>query len=208
EEILFDQPLEQITHLIGAALNVAEDAIPRGWASKTADAVRNAINLGWFGSAPPISSLTEAPNTIYPLHCTVVPLLVKLFCRFGQNERSLFSFLLASEPFGLQRFSDTPATLKNVYRIHHLYDYAAIAFGHRLSIQSYRNHWNHIDSLVRSFPSTDDLEIAVLKTIGLLNLINSPDLLPTEEAVVLAVADDAEKEAAVQKVLDRLHKQK
>ena len=34
EEILFDQPLEQITHLIGAALNVAEEHVPRGWVSK------------------------------------------------------------------------------------------------------------------------------------------------------------------------------
>jgi hypothetical protein len=72
---------------------------------------------------------------------------------------------------------------------HNLYDYAASNFGHSLSVQSYRNHWNHIDSLVRSFPSENEVELAVLKTAGLLNLRNTPALTPTMEALTLAVAD-------------------
>lgn len=207
EEILFDQPLEQITYLIGAALNVTDKALPRSWPSKAVGAMRNAIDYGWFGSAAPISSLTAGSKAIYPLHPTVVPVLVKLFSRFGQNERSLFSFLLSMEPFGLQAFSDAPAKADSLYRIHNLYDYAASTFGPQLSVQSYRNHWNHIDSLVRSFPSADDVEVAVLKTVGLLNLINSPDLLPTEDALVLAVASRKD-EIAVRSAVQRLHKQK
>lgn len=209
EEVLFDQPLEQITHLIGAALNVADESFPRGWASNAVNSMRTAINYGWFGSAPPISSLTAGAKAIYPLHPTVVPVLVKLFSRFGQNERSLFSFLLAGEPFGLQNFSEIPATAESIYRIHNLYDYAALTFGHRLSVQSYRNHWNHIDSLVRSFPSRNTLEVAVLKTVGLLNLLGSSDLAPTEESLVLAVANaTAEDEASVRKAIHWLHKEK
>jgi hypothetical protein len=139
----------------------------------------------------------------------VIPVLVKLFSRFGQNERSLFSFLLAGEPFGLQTFSNVSAAIENIYRIHDLYDYAATAFGHRLSVQTYRSHWNHIDSLVRSFPSADALEVAVLKTVGLLNLINSPELVATEDALVLAIAGgDAEKETAVRPAINRLHRAK
>lgn len=208
EEILFDQPLEQITYLIGAALNVDQDSFPRGWASKATVSMRAAIDNGWFGSAPPISSLTSAAKATYPLHPTIIPVLVKLFRRFGQNERSLFSFLLSGEPFGLQLFSQTPATAENLYRIHHLYDYAATTFGHRLSTQSYRNHWNHIDSLVRSFPSSNDVELAVLKTVGLLNLINAPDIVPTEEALVLAVADTGPETEAARKAIQRLNKEK
>lgn len=208
EEILFDQPLEQITYLIGAALNVDQNAYPRGWASKSATSMRAAIDCGWFGSAPPVSSLISAAKATYPLHPTIVPVLVKLFRRFGQNERSLFSFLLSGEPFGLQLFSQTPATAENLYRIHHLYDYAATTFGHRLSMQSYRNHWNHIDSLVRSFPSSNDVELAVLKTVGLLNLINAPGIVPTEEALVLAVADAGPETEAARKAIQMLSKEK
>ena len=173
EEVLFDQPLEQVIYLIGAALNVDEEMFPRGWASKSTVSMRAAIDYGWFGPAPPITSLTTAARTIYPLHPTIIPVLVKLFSRFAQNERSLFSFLLSGEPFGLQGFSQTPASAGSLFRIHHLYDYASATFGHRLSAQSYRNHWNHIDSLVRSFPSTNDVELAVLKTVGLLSAVES-----------------------------------
>ena len=106
-------------------------------------------------------------------------------------------------------FSDIPATVESIYRIHDLYDYAATAFGHRLSVQSYRSHWNHIDSLVRSFPSANALEVAVLKTVGLLNLINSPELVATEDTLILAIADaDAKNEDAVRTAIDRLHREK
>jgi hypothetical protein len=209
EEILFDQPLEQIVHLIGAALNVSESAYPRGWASLSVRAMKATISNGWFGSAPPVSSLTAAAKTSYPIHPTAIPVLVRLFSRFGQNERSLFSFLLSGEPFALQDFAVSPATAGNLYRIHHLYDYAAATFGQRLSNQGYRNHWNHIDSLIRSFPSANDVELAVLKTVGLLNLVNVPSLSPTEEAIVLAVGDTTGiAETETRKAIQKLQKEK
>ncbi|MDB6057678.1 MAG: hypothetical protein JWO95_1522 [Verrucomicrobiales bacterium] len=188
EELVFDQPLDQITHLIGSALNVSERLYPKGADSRAKTAMQTAAEIGWFGAAPATSSLTAAAQHLYPLHPTTIPVLVKLFSRFGQNERSLFSFLLSNEPYGLQAFSEQEARAESFYRIHNLYDYTAANFGHRLSVQSYRNHWNHIDSLVRSFPTENETEIAVLKTVGLLNLINAPGLLPTEEAIVLALA--------------------
>lgn len=209
EEILFDQPLEQITYLVAAALNVAEPALPRGWASKAAKLMRDALDLQWFGTAAPVKSLCSTAKGLYPLHPTVVPVLARLFNRFGQNERSLFSFLLSTEPFGLRTFSERPATKDNLYRIHHLYDYAAVSFGHRLSVESYRNHWNHIDSLVRSFPSANDLEVWILKTVGLLNLLNSPEFAPTEDALVLAIADaEARAAESVREAIHRLAKDK
>ncbi len=142
------------------------------------------------------------------MHPTVIPILVRLFTRFGQNERSLFSFLLSNEPFGLQTFAQRPASPDSFYRINDLYDYAASNFGFRLSLQSYRNHWNHIESLVRSFRSSSEMEIAILKTVGLLNLINSPELVPNEEALVLALSDGTKSSTdSIRTALVRLHKQ-
>jgi hypothetical protein len=207
EELLFDQPLDQITHLVGSALNTAEKQYPPGAETRSKSAMRAATGLGWFGVAPPTTSLVNAAASLYPLHPATIPVLVKLFSRFGQNERSLFSFLLSNEPFGLQAFAQQEATSDTFYRIHHLYDYAAASFGHRLSVQSYRNHWNHIDSLVRSFPSQNEAEIAILKTVGLLNLVNAPDLTPSEEAIVLAVGAPA-AEDATRAAIQRLHRER
>ena len=93
------------------------------------------------------------------------------------------------------------------FRIHHLYDYVATNFGHRLGSQSYRSQWNHIDSLVRSFASSNETDLAVLKTVGFLNLIDSPELAPTEDAIVFAVADGTERaKATVRATLERLHR--
>jgi hypothetical protein len=207
DEIVFDQPLDQIAHLIAAALNVSERLFPHGTESSARSAMGTAAELGWFNAAPPTTSLVEAAPGLYPLHPSVIPVLVKLFSRFGQNERSLFSFLLSNEPFSLQSFADQEAKPNTFYRVHHLYDYAAANFGHRLSIQSYRNHWNHIDSLVRSFPSESETEIAILKTVGLLNLLNSPNLVPTEEGIILALADfNSEGAQTIRATIQRLHK--
>ncbi len=207
EELLFDQPLDQVTHLISAALNITE--YPRGAASRAREAMQSATALGWFGLDAGVSALAEIAPTLYPLHPTIIPVLVRLFSRFGQNERSLFSFLLSNEPFGLQDFASREAGPEAFFRIHDLYDYAASNFGHHLRIQTYRNHWNHIDSLVRSFPAKSDLETAILKTVGLLNLLNTPSLLPTVEAITLAVADlGTERRDLVQKTVQRLHKER
>ena len=208
EEILFDQPLDQITQLICSALDVRK-LHASGIETKAKQAMRAAAALGCYGAAPAASSLLEVAAGLYPLHPTLIPVLVKLFSRFGQNERSLFSFLLSSEPFGLQAFAQGVAGVDNFYQIHHLYDYASANFGHRLSVQSYRSHWNHIDSLVRSFPSQNETELAILKTVGLLNLINSPELAPSDELIVLALGaygDDAERQ--VRSAIQRLHKER
>jgi hypothetical protein len=209
EELLFAQPLEQVSHLLAAALDVSDAALPRGVTTRAKASMRAAINLGWYGTAAPITSLTEIAADLYPLHPTVVPILVRFFSKFGQNERSLFSFLLSTEPFGLQEFAQQAATADSTFRVHHLFDYAASNFGNRLSFQTYRNHWNHIDSLVRSFPATDETEVIVLKTVGLLNLLNVPDLVATEEAIMLAVGDPGgANEATIRKTIHRLSKER
>ena len=73
EEILFDQPLEQIIHLIAAALDLPEAALPRGWGSKAVKLMLNTIDAQWFGPAAAVTSLCSAAKAIYPLHQTVVP---------------------------------------------------------------------------------------------------------------------------------------
>src|SRR5262249_50888372 len=142
---------------------------------------------------------------LFPLHPTVLPTLVRLFSRFGQNERSLFSFLLSEEPCALQEFAATPLAAGEFYRIHHLYDYARSAFGNRLSVQSYRSHWNQIESVVESFPRDEAFELSILKTVAVLNLLDASPLLATEDVLTLAVGG-ARDEAArrVRQALKRL----
>ncbi len=209
EELLFNQPLEQTTTLIAEALNVLTDRLPRDLTERANSEMASALELGWYGSMDTRDSLLANALRIYPLHPTVLPVLVKLFSRFGQNERSLFSFILSNEPFGLKAFADRPIEIDSFYRIHHLYDYARATFGHRLNVQSYRSHWNQIESVVESFPATDKVELQVLKTVALLTLLDTNSLLASDTAIELAVAgEEPAKRKRVKDIIATLQKDK
>jgi hypothetical protein len=206
EEIVFNPPFEQAVSVISSAINVRVNEIPKGQVEQLREAMARTLSLGWLGAVP-TKDLIEAGPRLYPLHPTVLPVLIRTFRRFGQNERSLFSFLLSNEPFGLQAFSQRSAVGGELYRLHDLYDYVRTNFGHRLSVQSYRSHWNLIDSVIESFVEENEAQLKILKTIGILNLLNDSDLLATEESVACALSGEAQ-EKNIRSALSALQKHK
>lgn len=186
EEIVFNQPLLQTAELIGAALRVRENLLPAASRHEVTRGMEAVQQLGWLGSNQPAMPAGLA-SRLFPLHPTVLPALVRTFTRFGQNERSLFSFLLSSEPFGLQDFSSRPLAAGNTYRLPDFYDYVRATFGHRLAVHNYRSHWTEIESMVESFGTADEVELKIVKTVGMLNLLDQTDLLPTNEALEAAL---------------------
>jgi hypothetical protein len=207
EEIVFHQPVEQIGHLIASALNVQIDHIPKGQMSALRHAMQHAVELGWFGAAQR-QPLVDLAARLYPLHPTVLPVLIRVFKRFGQNERSLFSFLLSNEPFGLQAFSEHRLQNAEPYRLSNLFDYVRTNFGHKLTVASFRSHWSLIESVIESYATEEPLHVQILKTVGLLNLLND-DLLATGETVACAVAgDDRDEQKRVRTALEKLQRVK
>lgn len=206
EELLFHQPLEQTVALLTEALGVRENALPRGIQDCARKSMEDALRLNWYGPGVSQQALGEAAPSLYPLHPTVVPVLVRLLSRFGQNERSLFSFLFSNEPFGLVSFADRPATPSTWYRLDSLYDYARSSFGHRLSVQSYRSHWNKIESLISSLATDNILELRVLKVVGLLNLLDADGLVANEKSIALSLASEEVSSRRIEAALASLRK--
>lgn len=205
EGIAFSQPLTQVATLIAAALQVDHTEALRGFKGDAREAMTSAIDLGLFGGSAARKALTELAPGLYPLHPTVIPVLSKFFRRFGQNERSLFSFLLSSEPHALAEFADQPASRKSVYRLANFYDFAAENFSHRLASQSFRSHWNHIDAVVRSFPDKDGLDAQILKTVGILNVLEGGALHPTKEVVALALGNPDDLDERLNELCHKKH---
>jgi hypothetical protein len=203
EEIIFEQPLDQIALIVASALNTKIERLDDKTRKQFAASMDQAIQFGWFGTAASKRSLREKALGVYPIDPLVLPALVRIFQRFGQNERSLFSFLFSFEPFGLRAFcSKEHLSSARPYRLHDFYDYVRTTFGHRLAVASYRSRWSVIESNVESFTSDDPLDHLVLKTIGVLNVLGSDDLAPTEEVIAWAVA--GANKGGQQQVLDSL----
>jgi hypothetical protein len=204
DELVFNQPLEQTAILVADALNIRVEELAKELTIHSKRDMSAVVDLGWYGAAATRSALLDISSRLYPLHPSVVPVLVKLFSRFGQNERSLFSFLLSNEPFGLKEFARQTVGTDRFYRIHNLYDYARYSFGHRLGREGFRSHWNHIDSLVESFPVEHERDLQVLKTIGLLNLLDSANLLPSEDLLRFSVSgEQGEVKASLRRLKEK-----
>lgn len=204
DEVVFNQPLEQTAILIADALNIRLAELQKGVVARSRNDMGAMVDLGWYGAAGTKSTLKDVAARLYPLHPSVVPVLLKLFSRFGQNERSLFSFLLSNEPFGLKEFARQSVGVDRFYRIHNLYDYARYSFGHRLGREGFRSHWNHIDSLVESFPAEHERDLQLLKTLGLLNLLDSGNLLPSEDVLLISISgEEAEVKASIRRLKEK-----
>jgi hypothetical protein len=209
EEVLFNQPLVQIAGLIAAALRVRTAAVPTFAQKEARVGLDAAMQLGLFGRSSGKQGLDKLAIGIYPLHGTTVPAAVRAFSRFGQNERSLFGFLLSDEPFSLTNFSNRVIEPGATYRVSNLYDYIRANFGYRLSMLSYRSHWTQIESMVESFTTSDPVELAIVKTVGVLNLLDHPDLVATQETLLACVSGPGgyEKKVVVA-AIEHLHKKR
>ena len=188
EEIVFNQPLDQVAHLLSTALGIRPGDVS-AYKEEAKVQMQYAFGKGWYGPVPLRQQLHDKAVKFFPLDPLAVPVIVRAMQRFGQNERSLFSFLQSSEPFGLLDYS-SKCTLKNarLYRIHDFYDYVRSNLSHSINLRSTHTHWTTIELIVSAHITEDILELQVLKTVGMLNLLNANDLLPTESNVVQAVA--------------------
>jgi hypothetical protein len=205
DEITFAQPIEEVFALTKAALSVQVEALPSSLRGAARDVMTHAAKLRWFGASANAERLVEHADGIFPIDAFVFPVLGRLFQRFGQNERSLFSFIYSYEPFGLREYAARPINGCPPYRLHNLYDYTRSNFGHRLAVVSYRSRWAVIDATIEGFVAKTDLDIEVLKTVGMLNLLDGDDLLPSAEVVEWAVGGgERSRRQAVAKCLSEL----
>jgi hypothetical protein len=188
EEIVYSQPMEQVATLAHATLSTRTDALPKNMVSKCMACMKQAIAVGLYGSSPAVSLVNLAAG-LFPLHPTVLPVLVRTMRRFAQNERSLFSFFASAEPAGLQEHSSRSVSEAGYYRIHHLYDYVRQNLAPSMLGGGSHTYWGVVEAVIDSARVESIDEEHVLKTVGLLNLLDAPNLAPTEHLVRLALAD-------------------
>lgn len=189
EEIVYALPVEQTAALVAATLDVDTSRLSDQLRRESERSMAAALRAGLYGRSTEFSASDLGPR-IFPLHPTVLPVLLRAMRRFGQNERSLFSFISSAEPMGLQDHASHPVDAVNHYRIHHLFDYVRSNLLPTITNGTASTHWGIIDAVLASTPVESIEQEQVLKTVAMLSLLDAPDLPATEEAILLAVGTD------------------
>lgn len=202
EEVVFKNSISHLAVLTAEALGEGKEKLSANFIKQLDSSMGNTLKEGVFGSSASSSFFKDLSSRLYPLHPTVLPLLSSFFSKFGQNERSLFGFFVSQEPEALQNFADQHAEPQLLYRAYNFYDYATSNFGHLLSEGSYSSNWNHIESIIRTFRSDNELEEKVLKTVGILGFLALKEVRATKQIISLCLDEFDEKaiEATIAKL--------
>ena len=128
----------------------------------------------------------------WPLHpitaCLLGPISRR---RFGQNQRSLFSFLNSTEPFGFQDFLNA-ATREQLYDPDMLWDYLRVNLEPSIIASPDGHRWAMaVDALERCRAAGgSDLQIRLLKVIALVDLFRERSGLSANlRLLALAIAE-------------------
>lgn len=181
KELVFSEPVEQLLFLAAEQLS----NLPT-----TKDYAAGTKLLNWAKRAKFISSQLDSRtiNKLYPLDAFSAMCITKAIQRYGQNERTLFSFLTSTGKGSLKDFtSETNET----YNLAHVYDYLIYNFFSVLSeINSDTTNWSAMRVAIERAESgifdesyiNDALKL--VKTIGLLNLFGSSSTAITKELLI------------------------
>lgn len=144
----------------------------------------------------------------WPLHPTALVVLPDLVQRYGQNERTLFSFLAApgshSVPEWLETTAWDEAQLPSI-RLCHLWDYFVASATAMSSYSAAASRWLEIDTRIRDARGLTPPQLRVLKGVGLLNLVAAGgELRASREMVGWALSDEQPGTSTTQEVSERL----
>jgi len=217
EDIPFIESAGQMVRLIGQVIDQSQ-------AENFHCAISN-LAQGWFENLESIAKAASVAvattgaselspkdlGGVYPLHPIAALVLPMLCAKYGQNDRSLFTFLTSSEPYSLQNFLEEETVngnLPETLKLNRVYDYFVEATGMGLGSRPNLQRWVEIQNLIADAKHLDDDYLRVLKTIGTLNLVTTTGTVKaTRELVTLAMCDSPHDEKTLQHwedIIDRL----
>ncbi len=136
---------------------------------------------------------TDLLASTYPLHPIAALVLPILCSSYAQNDRSLFTFLASPEAYSFQNYLQETEFTKDfpLLKLDRIYDYFVEAIGIGFGSRPQLHKWVEIHTLISSMEqkiSTSELNL--LKTIGILNLVDSVgEFKATPQLVRLALID-------------------
>ncbi|MBI3303449.1 MAG: hypothetical protein HYZ72_15405 [Deltaproteobacteria bacterium] len=154
------------------------------------------------------SDLRRILQGAYPLDPLALYVLPRLSARVAQNERTLFHFLLGQEAGCLCRvlLDRALASPLPFLRVADLFGYFVDLMMKDTGVGGTYRRYVEINAALERIGAEDEVAQAVIKTIGILSIINEPAKLPpTEQVLRLALGCFTEQEQkTLRSALDRL----
>lgn len=171
-EITFNEPVEQLLYL-------ASEYVDENFENKISKAeIEKCLKLTTETKAFKFNEdfLKDIASKLYPLDMLSANILTLSLQRYGQNERSLFSFLESSDHTGLAKFNkfENPFyNLSNVYDYLNFNFYSFLTSKYNPDFSSWGSIRTSIEEVERAFDSNINDYIKTVKTIGLLNIFSA-----------------------------------
>lgn len=181
KEIVFNEPVEQLLYL---AAKRTEQNIFKKLNSRFKNIYKLAIESKFTNS----TLSYETAECLYPMDLFAAQALTLSIQRYGQNERTLFSFLEAKGKGSLQEFEEGE---NKTFNLADVYDYDIYNFFSYLSeVNSDSANWTamrvSLERVESLFDGNQVFEASkIVKTIGILNLFGSAGIKFDKDALCL-----------------------
>lgn len=168
-EITFNEPVEQLLYLASQHLGASKKS------SSDAKSTKAALKLALESQAFRFDSdfAASVAQNLYPLDLMAATCLTLSLQRYGQNERSLFSFLESTDHTALGSFNGSNAPFYNLAKVYDYLNYNFYSFltsKYNPDFADWSSIRNAIDEAERTYFRKLDDYLAAIKAIGLLNL--------------------------------------
>jgi len=171
-EITFNEPVEQLLFLASEFINSSfENKKPLSQIVKNTEL---AVRTKAFSFSK--SFIDDIANKLFPLDLLSANALTLSLQRYGQNERSLFTFLESTDHTGLTRYkqSENPFyNLSNVYDYLNFNFYSFLTSKYNPDFSSWSTIRSTLEVVERVFDDSINEYFKAIKTIGMLNLFSA-----------------------------------
>jgi len=197
EDVAFQEPPDQMLSLIASALQQQTHPIVERLRNQAGASAGELFRLGLAPRGMPREDFIELAKRCAPIHPLAVLVLARLCRKLGQNQRSLFSFLVSREPHGFAEFLERDVDEKAAvcFALPELYDYVSESLGEALTVGESGTKWAAAQSALDRAIDCSAEEMNLLKCVGLLSAMGAhgelrPSVEVLKQAIDLGAKDD------------------
>ncbi len=186
EDIAYVESASQMRALIGTVFQVNDDGLRdriANWAEHHAKAMRS------LGIADLVDQ--DVVASCYPLHPLTAMILPEICSRYGQHERTLFSFLASADPASAASFLATSEISSHgplpSLGLEDVYDYFVTHGSPTATSVAWSSRWTEIATRLRDIHGLSASQARMAKAIALLNLVSTAGAIRASSGVLALV---------------------